>query len=154
MAFSQMCGPCTRMDKSASAVKFCTDCEDPLCADCVTIHKAIKALTLHHLIDEEVQAGKAFNIRRTCSDHPDMSLEFYCSNHESLCCRTCSVNTHRTCDKILPIDVSARGIKTSVMLNDVTTDLKALLKTSEQLEEERAKTRKTSGKLKRPLYIL
>ncbi|XP_052080156.1 uncharacterized protein LOC127718220 [Mytilus californianus] len=146
MASSQMCGPCTRMDKSASAVKFCTDCQDPLCTDCVAIHKAIKALALHHLVDEEVQTDKAFSIRRTCSDHPDMSLEFYCSNHESLCCRTCSVNTHRTCGKILPIDVAARGIKTSVMLNDVSADLSALLKTAKQLEEDRAKNKNNAGK--------
>ncbi|CAG2206100.1 unnamed protein product [Mytilus edulis] len=151
MASSQMCGPCTRMDKSASAVKFCSDCEDSLCADCVKNHKAIKATAFHHLIDE-VQTGKVFSIRRTCSDHPDMSLEFYCSNHESLCCRTCSVNTHRTCGKILPIDVAARGIKSSVMLNDVKADLNNLLKTTEQLVEDRAKTRKTSEKLKRLLY--
>ncbi|CAG2206096.1 unnamed protein product [Mytilus edulis] len=148
MASSQMCGPCTRMDKSAAAVKFCTDCEDPLCADCVTIHKAIKALALHHLIDEKVQVDKAFNIKRICSDHPDMSLEFYCSNHESLCCRTCSVNTHRTCGKILPIDVAARGIKTSVMLNDVTADLKALLKTAELLREDRVQNKENIGKAK------
>ncbi|VDI25106.1 Hypothetical predicted protein [Mytilus galloprovincialis] len=147
MASSHMCGPCTRMDKSASAVKFCIDCEDSLCTDCVNNHKAIKATALHHLIDE-VQAGKVFSIKRTCSDHPDMSLEFYCSNHESLCCRTCSVNTHRTCGKILPIDVAARGIKSSVMLNDVIEDLKGLLKTAEQLVEDRAKNKENIGKAK------
>ncbi|CAC5377884.1 unnamed protein product [Mytilus coruscus] len=148
MASSQMCGPCSRVDKLASAVQFCTDCEDRLCADCVTMHKAIKALALHHLINKDVQADKAFSIRRTCSDHPDMGLEFYCSNHESLCCRTCSVNTHRTCDKILPIDVAARGIKSSVMSNDVTADLKALLKTAEQLEENRTKNKENIRKAK------
>ncbi|CAC5377883.1 unnamed protein product [Mytilus coruscus] len=148
MASSQICGPCKRMDKSASAVKYCIDCEDPLCTDCVTIHKAIKALVLHHLVDKEVQADKAFSIKRTCSDHPDMGLEFYCSNHESLCCRICSVNTHRACGKILPIDVAARGIKTSVMFNDVTADLKALLKTAEQLEENRTRNKENIGKAK------
>ncbi|XP_052080154.1 E3 ubiquitin-protein ligase Midline-1-like [Mytilus californianus] len=148
MASSQICGPCKRMDKSASAVKYCTDCEDPLCTDCIAIHKAIKVLVLHHLVDAEFQADKAFSIRRTCSDHPDMGLEFYCSNHESLCCRICSVNTHRTCGKILPIDVAARGIKTSVMLNDVTADLKALLKTAEKLEENRTMNKENIGKAK------
>ncbi|XP_052080155.1 uncharacterized protein LOC127718219 [Mytilus californianus] len=148
MASSQMCGPCTRMDKSATVVQFCTDCEDPLCSDCVTTHKAIKALALHHLIDEKVHVDKAFNIKRICSDHPEMSLEFYCSNHESLCCRTCSVNIHRTCDKILPIDVAARGTKSSVMMNDVTADLKDLLKTAEQLVEDRAKNKENIGKAK------
>ncbi|CAG2224333.1 unnamed protein product [Mytilus edulis] len=152
MATSQKCGPCYRVDKLASAVKFCTDCEDPLCADCAIMHKAIKSLALHHLTDEDVQTDKAFSIRRNCSDHPDMGLEFYCSNHEKLCCRTCSVNTHRTCGNILPIDVAARGIKTSVLLNDVTADLKGLLKTAGQLVEDRAKTWKTLEKIKRPLY--
>ncbi|VDI72364.1 blast:Transcription intermediary factor 1-beta [Mytilus galloprovincialis] len=148
MASSQICGPCTRMDKTVFAVKYCTDCEDPLCADCVNNHKAIKVLALHHLIDEDVRAWKACVIKKTCSDHPDMSLVFYCSNHESLCCRTCSVNTHRTCDKILPIDVAARGIKSSVMLNDVTADLQAILKTAEQLEEDRTKNKENIRKAK------
>ncbi|CAG2252369.1 unnamed protein product [Mytilus edulis] len=77
-----------------------------------------------------------------------MSLEFYCSNHESLCCRTCSVNTHRTCGKILPIDVAARGIKSSVMLYDVTTNLKGLLKTAEKLVEDRTKNKEKIAKSK------
>ncbi|VDI72360.1 Hypothetical predicted protein [Mytilus galloprovincialis] len=148
MASSKMCGPCSRVDKLASAVTFCTDCEDLLCADCVTMHKAIKALALHHLVDKEVQTDKAFNIRKNCRDYPDMPLEFYCSNHESLCCRTCSVNTHRTCGKILPIGVAACGIKSSVILNDVTADLNGLLKTADQLVEDRAKNRENISKTK------
>ncbi|VDI72363.1 Hypothetical predicted protein [Mytilus galloprovincialis] len=148
MASSQMCGPCTRMDKTAPAVQFCTDCEDPLCADCVSTHKAIKVLAVHHLIDEDVRTDKIFSIKRTCSDHPDMCLEFYCSNHETLCCRTCSVNTHRTCGKILPIDVAARGIRSSVMLNEVIADLQALLQTTEKLVEDRAKNNENIGKAK------
>ncbi|XP_071150435.1 uncharacterized protein [Mytilus edulis] len=148
MASCQMCGPCSRVDKLASSVQFCTDCEDLLCVDCVTMHKAIKALALHHLIDEKVQVDKAFNIKRTCSDHPDMILEFYCSNHEILCCRSCSVNTHRTCGKILPINVAARGIKTSVMLNDVTADLNGLLKTAQQLVEDRTTNKENIRKAK------
>ncbi|CAC5377880.1 unnamed protein product [Mytilus coruscus] len=146
MASSQICGPCSRMDKLVTAVKFCTDCEDPLCTDCVHTHKANKALASHHLIKKDVQTDKAFIIKSTCNDHPEMGLEFYCSNHESLCCRTCSVNTHRTCGKMLTIDVAARGIKTSVMLNDAKADLKDLLKTAEQLEEERAKNMDGIGK--------
>ncbi|CAG2206101.1 unnamed protein product [Mytilus edulis] len=77
-----------------------------------------------------------------------MALEFYCSNHESLCCRTCSVKTHRTCGKILPIEVAARGIKSSVMLNDVIADLKGLLKTVAKLVEDRAKNKENIGKAK------
>ncbi|CAC5377879.1 unnamed protein product [Mytilus coruscus] len=148
MASTQICGLCSRMDKLATAVKFCTDCEDSLCTDCVHTHKAIKALASHHLINNEVQIDKAFSIKNTCIDHPDMSLEFYCPKHESLCCRTCSVNTHRTCGKILPIGVASRGIKTSVMLNDATEDLKALLKTAKQLEEDRTKNKENIGKAK------
>lgn len=65
MALSHICGSCTRMDKTASAVKYCTDCEDPLCVDCVNSHKAVKVLALHHLIDEENRAWKACVIKKT-----------------------------------------------------------------------------------------
>ena len=148
MASTQMCGPCCRMGKLASAVKFCTDCEDSLCTDCVHTHKVIKALASHHLIIEEAQTDEAFNIKRMCSEHPDMVLEFHCPKHDRLCCRTCSVNTHRRCGKMLPINVAARGIKTSVILNDVTANLKDLLKIAEQLVEDRAKNMENIRKSK------
>ncbi|CAG2224330.1 unnamed protein product [Mytilus edulis] len=139
MASTLRCGPCSRMDKLATAVKFCTDCEDYLCTDCVHTHTVITALASHHLIQEDIQTDEALNIKRMCSDHPDMVLEFHCSKHDRLICRTCSVNRHRRCGKMLPINVAARGIKRSVMLNDVTANLKDLLKIAEQLKEDRAK---------------
>lgn len=99
------------MNKLVTAVKLCTDCEDHLCTDCVHTQKAIKALASNRLINKDIQTDKGFITKITCSGHPKMGLEFNCSNHETLCCRTCSENIQRACGKMLTIDVAARGIK-------------------------------------------
>ncbi|VDI47344.1 Hypothetical predicted protein [Mytilus galloprovincialis] len=145
-----MCDPCSRLNKSSDGIKVCTDCEDVLCTDCVAIHSAVKILATHHLVDLSVSAGNEFHIKRDCSDHKGMCFEFYCSDHDCLICRTCIANTHRTCGKIQPIDVAAKGCKSSTMLEDITKDITELLNTTKDLVDDRQwnKTRVEQTKLK------
>lgn len=135
------CDPCSRLNKSSDGLKYCTDCEDALCTDCTALHSAVKLLASHHLVDVSVTTGNTFNIKKDCNDHEGMCFEFYCSDHDCLICRTCMANNHRTCSKIHPIDVAAKGCRSSIMLEDVTKDIASLLKSSKELVEERQKNK-------------
>ncbi|XP_063427114.1 uncharacterized protein LOC134710657 [Mytilus trossulus] len=57
-------------------------------------------------------------------------------------------NTHRTCGKIQPIDVAAKGCKTSSMLEDVSKDITSLLISSKALFEDRQKKKTNVGQSK------
>lgn len=37
-----LCGPCGYADNNINAEKWCTVCEEGLCADCEKVHKSIK----------------------------------------------------------------------------------------------------------------
>ncbi|XP_071162551.1 uncharacterized protein [Mytilus edulis] len=128
-----MCDPCSRLNKSSEGLKYCTDCEDTLCTDCAALHSAVKLLASHHLVDVSVTTGNTFNIKKDCGDHEGMCYEFYCSDHDCLICRTCMANTHRTCGKIQPIDVAAKGCRSSTMLEDITKEITWLLNATKEL---------------------
>ncbi|CAC5400456.1 unnamed protein product [Mytilus coruscus] len=137
-----ICDPCSRLNKSSDAMKYCTDCDDALCTDCTTAHSALKITISHNVVDATALTGRAFNLQKYCNDHQDMPLEFFCSDHDCLLCRSCMANTHRTCGKILPIDVAAKGIKSSVMFDDISKDISALRKSAKELVEDRQKNKK------------
>ncbi|XP_063427115.1 E3 ubiquitin-protein ligase TRIM71-like [Mytilus trossulus] len=143
-----MCDPCSRLNKSSEGIRVCTDCEDVLCTDCVAIHSAVKILATHHLVDLSVSAENEFHIKRDCSDHEGMYFEFYCSDHDCLICRTCMANTHRTCGKIQPIDVAAKGCKSSAMVEDITKEITSLLKATKELVVDRQENKTRVGEIK------
>ncbi|CAC5374772.1 unnamed protein product [Mytilus coruscus] len=143
-----MCDPCSRLNKSSEGIKYCTDCEDALCTYCTALHSAVKILASHHLVGVYVTAGNTFKIKKDCNDHEGMCLEFYCSDHECLICRTCIANTHRTCGKIQPIDVAAKGCRSSAMVEDITKEITSLLNATKELVVDRQENKTRVGKIK------
>ncbi|XP_052075575.1 uncharacterized protein LOC127713016 [Mytilus californianus] len=131
------CGTCSRRSRSNKAVKYCTDCEDGLCADCEDFHGSIKTFDTHHIIDINVIEGKPFVVNKSCKVHPDMVLEYFCSDHDTMCCRSCMASAHRSCDKLLPIEVSAKGVKSSTMYEDIFKDVTTLNSAINELEDKR-----------------
>ncbi|CAC5374775.1 unnamed protein product [Mytilus coruscus] len=138
-----MCDPCSRLNKSSEGLKYCTDCEDALCSNCIALHSAVNILASHHLVDFSVTTGNTFNIKQDYNDHEGMCFEFYCPDHDCLICRTCMANAHRTCGKIQPIDVAAKGCRSSSLLEDVSKDIASLLISTKTLLEDR-QMKKTS----------
>ena len=130
------CDPCSRLEKSTISTKYCTDCEEYFCVKCATFHSAMRALANHHLTDASLYTDKTFNIDKTCSEHENMTIEFYCSDHDCVCCRSCIAGTHRACGKISPLEVAAKGVKSSALYDDLNKDVTELLKTLHLLENE------------------
>ncbi|CAG2239202.1 unnamed protein product [Mytilus edulis] len=60
-----------------------------------------------------------------CEAHPDKNVEFYCSKHSLLCCRTCIQTVHRTCDIVSIEDVSKKA-KQSALFEKLCIDVKEL----------------------------
>ena len=140
---SQLCEPCLRATKSSVAVKYCSDCDESLCPDCFSVHGTFKAFMSHHVIDAHVSTNKSFQLNQFCSDHKDMVLDFYCSDHDDICCKSCIAGEHRTCGKIKPLDVAAKGVKSASMLEDFASEVEYLIDTASKVREQKQKSKVT-----------
>ncbi|CAG2251457.1 unnamed protein product [Mytilus edulis] len=135
-----ICRTCYRRSKTTEAVKYCTDCEDGFCSECLDFHENMEVATSHHVIDIVVVDEITFNISKFCKVHSDMVLEYFCSDHDALCCRSCMASYHRSCDKLLPVDVAAKGVKSSTMYEEIVTDVNTLNITVNELAGEKEKS--------------
>ncbi|XP_071177578.1 tripartite motif-containing protein 42-like [Mytilus edulis] len=137
---NMFCGTCSRRSKSTKAIKYCTDCEDALCSECLDVHGTIKACASHHVIDVNVIDGNPVIVNKLCDAHPGMVLEYFCSDHDTLCCRSCMASDHRSCDKLLPIEVAAKGVKRSTMYEEINNDVRILNTAVNELEDKKRKS--------------
>ncbi|XP_071177796.1 protein wech-like [Mytilus edulis] len=140
MSSHSFCAPCARIDNSSPSVKFCMDCEETLCNECLRAHKTIKILMSHHLIDLEASLAmpvKVMSSQNHCSFHSDFILDFYCTYHDSVCCQSCISIEHRGCDKVLTLKEASKDIKASALLSNTTEGLNQILLTTEEIIKNR-----------------
>ncbi|VDI24356.1 Hypothetical predicted protein [Mytilus galloprovincialis] len=132
------CDPCSGEGKSLTAIRVCSDCEERLCKDCVEYHKKFKATKSHHLMDL-TSIGQT-NIPKTnkfCDVHPDIPLDFYCTQHDTVCCRTCIPSSHQSCKEVLPLEVASKHIKKSSLFEDTLSEWQNIGKTLDHLRQNR-----------------
>ncbi|XP_046558916.1 uncharacterized protein LOC124267961 [Haliotis rubra] len=97
---SPKCILCGDAGEAPQATAWCTDCESSLCEGCLKAHRRIPA-TRHHdvtnLSTEVKLRHKAF-----CKEHPDQSMQFYCTDCKKLQCQSCCILYHRKCVTVVP----------------------------------------------------
>jgi len=145
MDSSKLCDPCDRTSKSSFAVKYCSDCEEFLCSECAVDHSKFKAFVSHHVVDVNVTDDQSFVDSKECPTHKDMPLDFFCSDHDSICCKSCIASMHRACENIKPLDVAAKGVIHSSMYEEFATDMVSLNNAATQLTDEWKKSKEAWG---------
>ena len=94
--------------KEKKAIKECENCDIKLCQECSKFHS--KYLPLHNLI--LINNEKSFYSKINCSqeNHNKIPLNYYCQNHNELCCAFClcikeenNLGNHNKC-KIISIN--------------------------------------------------
>ena len=142
MLLNTSCDSCTRIDENSPATKWCVDCEDALCINCVKAHKGNRICMTHHVIDIEVistSPGEVLTTQEKCSRHPDFIMDFFCNQHHVMCCRNCMSEDHRSCDKVMPLEMASNNAKTSPLFHDISegmTQVHLTLKTAVQNRRE------------------
>ena len=146
MDSNKLCDPCNKTSKSSFAVKYCSDCEEFLCSDCLIYHGKLKSSVSHHVVDVNVTDDQSFVVNKECPTHKDMTLDFFCSDHDSICCKSCTASMrHRTCENIKPVEVGAKGVVHSSMYEEFATDMVSLNNTATQLTDEWEKSKVAWG---------
>lgn len=113
---SVFCEPCQTEDLSSTASKWCTNCEEALCVECERSHRKNKASRNHVLVDL-LSAKSLPKVKvQECLSHEEQKLDLFCIDHDELCCRLCMTENHRTCAKVVPVDLVAKDVKSSTMV--------------------------------------
>ena len=84
-----------------NAISYCFECNLYLCRKCKNIH--IKYLEFHRIINSDKNNGKIFT--GLCQEQNNKDkLEYYCENHNKLCCAAClcKIKTNGDGEHILP----------------------------------------------------
>lgn len=137
MATSVHCDPCLRNEQSSKAVKVCTECEESMCQLCVKAHQSFKAFTSHHLVNVDVFPQSVFTSKQYCKIHTEKILDLFCTQHDTLCCRSCMTDKHRNCDSVLPLEDASRNVDESAMLVDTICELDGIADTLRIFEKDR-----------------
>ena len=132
----EFCDSCFRDDVQAKATTLCTDCEEFLCDDCTRAHRRNK-LSLAHVLLDVKQIGSlpqsTISSHTFCDIHQATTLDFYCPQHEKTCCRSCMVDVHRTCDRVIPLSEASENIKSDPIIDKLSEEIENLISISDKL---------------------
>lgn len=127
-----LCAACAVDGEYRPAVKFCLDCNQPICQSCVDSHRRIKHIQGHKLVDNKnedaVKTAKILSSCLACPNHPDKNIEFICVDHDVFCCSTCATVNHRGCRQVKEVAAVAQ------MSPDITTTMKHLADAKTHIE--------------------
>ena len=137
------CDPCSEKNKTRIAEKYCSNCEEKLCTKCAEWHLRCKAFRSHHVIDlSSVGSRIPPSSKINCEIHTDVQIDYFCSQHDVLCCRACIPDSHKSCETVIPVDVASKDVKNSSLLFDTLKELDNMTKTLEKMTENRDDNRK------------
>ena len=98
----------------------------------------------HHVIDIEIIStlpGEVLTTQEKCSRHPDFIMDFFCNQHHVICCRSCMSEDHRSCDKVMPLEMASNNAKTSSLFHDISEGMKEVHVTLKKAVQNRLENR-------------
>jgi hypothetical protein len=138
MATPDLCDPCTEEGKNAKAITYCTDCEEKFCGECSGSHLRFKKFKSHHVIDlSSIGSRIPPSSKINCEIHTDIQIDYFCSQHDDVCCRVCIPDLHSSCKNVLPLDVASKDVKHSALLSDTLKELDHMTETLDKLVSNR-----------------
>ena len=138
-----ICDPCSEKNKRIVAEKYCSDCEEKLCTECAEWHMRCKEYRSHYVIDlSSIGPRIPPSIKITCEIHTDIQIDYFCSQHDVLCCRTCLSESHRSCESVLPLDSASKDVKNSSLLSDTLEEQEYMTETLQKMDENRDENQK------------
>jgi DNA-binding FrmR family transcriptional regulator len=143
MASADVCDPCLESNKTVHAEKYCSECEEKLCAECTESHRRFKAFKSHDVIDlSSIGARIQPSSKINCEIHTDVQIDYFCSQHDVVCCRACIPDSHSSCKTVIPLDFASKDVKNSSLLSDTLKELDNMTKTLQKIAGNRDDNKK------------
>ncbi|CAG2195244.1 unnamed protein product [Mytilus edulis] len=130
------CEPCTARGKTPTALQWCTECEEALCSECTEVHKVQKVSRRHHLVEISKIPSK-IPLSQNCTKHQHLPFDYFCVDHDVICCKECLPNDHRACKNVTSIDIASKSSKQSQSFLDYKEQLSFLSEALEKLKNNR-----------------
>jgi hypothetical protein len=138
MASADLCDLCLESNKTVHAEKYCSECEQKLCAKCTESHRRFKSLNSHHVIDlSSVGARILPSSKLNCEIHTDVQIDYFCSQHDVVCCRACIPDSHSSCTAVMLLDFASKDVKNSSLLSDTLKEQDNMTKTLQKIAGNR-----------------
>jgi hypothetical protein len=77
-----------------------------------------------------------------CEIHTDVLIDYFCSQHDVVCCRACLSDSHKSCESVLPLDSASKDVKNSSLLSDTLEEQDYMTETLSKMSENRDENRK------------
>ena len=77
-----------------------------------------------------------------CEIHTDVQIDYFCSQHDVVCCRVCLSDSHRSCESVLPLDSASKDVRNSSLLSDTLEEQDYMTETLQKIEENRDENKK------------
>jgi uncharacterized protein Yka (UPF0111/DUF47 family) len=165
MATLEICEPCQIRNITKISVSWCMECEEELCPECTEHHTALKATRNHHVVDLKLKQSYASLIKKSslvCEQHKDCDVEYFCVDHDEICCRECLDKTHKSCVNNMSLGLASKGAKQSQLfsecqehLTSISQTYKNVLKYREEnvngIQDDKEKIKENMKKLKEKL---
>ena len=138
-----ICDQCSKKNKRLVAEKYCSDCEEKLCTECAEWHLRCKAFRSHHVIDLSSIGPRIPPFSKiNCEIHTDVQIDYFCCQHDAVCCRACLSNSHSSCESVLPLDFASKDVKDSSLLSDTLIEQDYMTEILSKMEENRDENKK------------
>ncbi|CAC5370054.1 unnamed protein product [Mytilus coruscus] len=126
----QVCHMCKRQNKQNIATRWCRDCSEAFCENCLRLHNNITWISADHKvvnieeIDMRVSGSESVLslISDSCPIHNSKILEAFCFDHQKLCCVLCLTLQHRKCEKVQAID-EIQYLNKDILLSSLKPEL-------------------------------
>ncbi|CAC5391811.1 unnamed protein product [Mytilus coruscus] len=119
MSTPVFCDPCCYDNKTVQATKWCVECQEKFCLDCVKVHKATKLSRGHHLISiDNYYNIQNVNVEQTCHQHNKI-FDWFCKTHDKALCKACVSSKHKMCLDVVPLEDVAINAKHSTVMQDL-----------------------------------
>jgi hypothetical protein len=108
------------------------ECEEELCPECTEHHTALKATRNHHVVDLKLKKSYASLLKKSslfCEQHTYCDVEYFCVDHDELCCRDCLAKTHKACVNTMSLGSASKGAKQSQLFSDCQEQLTSISQT-------------------------
>ena len=107
------CASCKSLGQTEKAVKYCLNCMECMCQQCLDISHRPKPMGRHEFSDignmcdkrtDDLDLLKKISTLVACPSHPNETVRFHCLGHDTFCCTICVVADHRKCSVVIEIE--------------------------------------------------
>ncbi|KAL3884091.1 hypothetical protein ACJMK2_030313 [Sinanodonta woodiana] len=127
----RLCSSCSTENMSETAVQFCVDCKEGLCETCLKFHRKLSATKDHKTISINEISNNLENLLKLgngfgCPKHTSKVIDFFCRNHDIICCATCLFNDHRNCKLVLDLQSNTENLLRDINTDEILRKLKVI----------------------------